>query len=189
MPGLLEDAVSAAVLAETADWFAAMPGTVVSVNEDGTVNVQPLVNRKYLDTYTRRPIVPNVPLLLPALGLGAIELEASEGDTVLLVCASRSTDEVRESGNQVSSPQDARRFSLSDSYAVPLATALPPVTTLRLVNGKVRLGSELVDVISTLRTAFQALATNLVPTLPVPESEAVITAMGAAATALLTLEE
>lgn len=158
MPSLVEEAVAALVQAESADWLAAIPAKVVAVG-DGTVDAQPLVRRKYLDSYSDRPVVSDVPVVLPVAGVGAIELELSVGDIVLLVCASRSIDEVRESGWNLGSPQDARRFSLSDAFAIPFRAAAPAVTTLRLVDGKVALGSESVDVVSVLYQLLGVLQT------------------------------
>jgi hypothetical protein len=166
MPSLVEEALMASVLAQTSDWFAAMPARVVAV-DGATIDAQPLVRRKYADgTYTDRPVVPNVPFMLPAFGQGAIELEPAVGDIVLLVCASRSTDEARANGWNAGSPMDARRFSLSDSFAIPVVTAAPPVTTLRLIDGKVALGNASVDVVKKLYDLALALSTAVAGPFP-----------------------
>lgn len=162
MPGLLEEGIRAAILTETADWWASCPAKVLSVSQDGsTVDAQPLVRRVYTadQTSTSRPVVAAVPFLLPAAGDGQLILKPAVGDTVILVFASRSLDEVRANGWTEGTPRDSRRFSMSDAFALPFRTASTPSVHLRMVDGKVALGTDAVEVVDILYQLLDALRT------------------------------
>lgn len=160
MPGLLEEGIRAAILTETADWWASCPAKVLAVSQNGsTVDAQPLVRRVYTadQTSTARPVVAAVPFLLPAAGDGQLILKPAIGDTVLLVFASRSLDEVRANGWTEGTPRDSRRFSMSDAFALPFRTASTPSVHLRMVDGKVALGTDAVEVVDILYQLLEGL--------------------------------
>lgn len=113
----------------------ALPAVVLSYDEGtNTCTVRPAVRAHYIDEDTeeriavRMPPIPRVPVATPMFG-GLFELECplAAGDHVLLLFADRSIDEYVATGGADNTPQDVRRFDLTDAVALPVR--LRPRTT------------------------------------------------------------
>jgi hypothetical protein len=121
LQGLLAD-FGASLLAGV---HTALPGVVVAYTPaTGKASIQPAVPGVYIDPDLGRlpsplPILPSVPILWPGCGAGGITFPLVAGDSVLVVVAERSTDGWRNDGSVGAPPQDARRFDLSDAFAIP----------------------------------------------------------------------
>lgn len=113
------DAVRAAVLYQIGGMYTALPGRIESY--DYTVqkaSIQPMLNKVYTDgTTVQMPILNNVPVMFPRAGGASLTFPVVEGDTCLLVFSARSLDNWKESGGIVS-PEDPRKFDLSDAIAI-----------------------------------------------------------------------
>jgi hypothetical protein len=119
-------AIANAVAKALGGVHVAVPGTVLTYDPaTGTATVQPAIPGAYIDALTGLrlpniyPPVPSVPVLWPGCAAGSLTFPLVAGDTVLLVCADRSTDGWRNDGSIGVPPVDARRFDLSDSFAIP----------------------------------------------------------------------
>lgn len=107
----------------------AMPGTVASFNDDGTVSVRPSI-RNCLRNMQIEPDgsdglplpIPGIPVLWPGTSSTLIKYELVEGDPVLLISSSRDTRKWLENG-WAAGPQDPVSFSgndLNDLMALPV---------------------------------------------------------------------
>lgn len=97
----------------------ALPGIVKSY--DPTTNkatVQPALNKKYVTGPMPMPILENVPVMFSGGTNFNITFPISEGDYVLLIFIERSIDLWLSVGGQVT-PDDPRKFDLSDAIAIP----------------------------------------------------------------------
>lgn len=96
-----------------------MPGIIVSYNEsNSTAQVQPALNKNYYSGEIAMPIVENVPVVFPSSSSFSMSFPLSAGDTVLLVMCERSIDLWKSVGGQLT-PDDRRKFALSDAVAIP----------------------------------------------------------------------
>ena len=181
-----------------------LPAVVVSYDRvTQRAHVQPVIRGRYTDgeggsgTY-RPPVLPNVPVIFPSATGVSLTWDLSPGDPVWLMCAERSTDEWRATGEADITPADFRRFSLSDAVAIPggLPSAIPATGyaagAVVLQGTDVRLGSSaavLAVVLESFLSAFapagpagplQEIITGLtaVPS-PVPQLTALLAAIQA----------
>lgn len=121
----LADVIDAAVLARLADVHTCLPGYVVSYDSaTQKATVQPILRAGVLDDdgnvqAVKVPAIPSVPVCFPSASGYAITFDLSPGDPVVLVVSERSTAEWRSTGRADITPQDLRRFDLSDAYAIP----------------------------------------------------------------------
>lgn len=136
------DILKAAIRTELAKMRIEIPGRIVEYDSaEQNATVQPVVRSSYRDadtdereTYLPEPIA-NVPVRFPqghddSGNLYAIVWPLSPDDWVTLEFQSRSLDEWLSTGQADVTPEDLRRFDLSDCIAVPgpspLADPLPP---------------------------------------------------------------
>lgn len=96
-----------------------LPGIVVSYNSsENKASIQPALNKNYQSGQMPMPIIENVPLVFPSTANFSITYPISEGDYVLLLFSERSIDLWKSVGGQVT-PDDNRKFHLSDAIAIP----------------------------------------------------------------------
>jgi hypothetical protein len=96
-----------------------LPGIVKSY--DPTTNkatIQPALNKKFMSGPMPMPILENVPIMFPGGVNFNITFPVKEGDYVLLIFIERSIDLWLSVGGQVT-PDDPRKFDLSDAVAIP----------------------------------------------------------------------
>lgn len=145
-----EEKPSLAKLLQTAidgrlcDVHTSMPGIVQSYDRaTQTAKIQPSLKRKYVDgNIVDLPIINKVPVIFPRSKGKWVHFDLEEGDVVTLLFSERSLDTWKERGGQVS-PDDPRKFHLSDAYAIPggydLQGALVPngpEKSIELAHGK-----------------------------------------------------
>jgi len=113
------DAVRAAVLYQIGGMNTAMPGQIVDYDySTQKATIQPVLNKVYTNgDIVQMPILNNVPVMFPRAGGASLTFPVVKGDTCLLVFSSRSLDNWKESGGIVS-PEDPRKFDLSDAVAI-----------------------------------------------------------------------
>lgn len=97
----------------------ALPGIVKSY--DPTTNkasIQPALNKNYASGPMPMPLLENVPILFPGGTSFNVTFPVNIGDYVLLIFIERSIDLWLSVGGQVT-PNDPRKFDLSDAVAIP----------------------------------------------------------------------
>lgn len=87
------------------------------------VDVQLLIKRHHEDeegndVVVEPPVIPNVPVVFPGGGGFVVQFPIDVGDTVLVVFCADPTDKWLQSGAVVD-PDEQRRFSLVDAFAIP----------------------------------------------------------------------
>lgn len=114
----LVDAIRNMINTGIANLHICLPGEIVKY-ENGIAEVQPLLRRVYRDgTELDLPVIPRVPVVHPRTMTAGIQLPVQKGDGCLLLFAERSLDVWLSKGNIVS-PDDFRKFDLSDAIAIP----------------------------------------------------------------------
>lgn len=116
LPKLLQMAVDSRLC----DMHTCIPAIVESYDRSKqTCSVQPALKRKYTDgRIVDLPIINNVPVTFPRSGNAFLHFDLSKGDVVTLIFSERSLDIWKSKGGLVS-PNDPRKFNLSDAYAIP----------------------------------------------------------------------
>ena len=113
---VIRDAIEARLL----DVHTAMPATIVSYDAaKQKASVQPVLQKKYASgKVVTLPVITNVPVVMPRANKAFISLPLKAGDHVLLIFSERSIDRWAQKGG-VTDPNDPRKFSLSDAFAIP----------------------------------------------------------------------
>lgn len=160
----VRDAIEARMLSVN----TAIPAKVLAYDRDnGTVDVRPLLKRKYSDgTVSELPKIFNVPIQWYRANNAYITLPIKVNDTVTLIFSQRSLDQWKQSGGTVD-PKDPRKHALSDAIAVPglypksTAPADPSPDNLEIVNNKAKVSlSPDGDVVANNDTATLSMLTN-----------------------------
>lgn len=115
IPQMFADSVSAIL----SNIHTALPGIIKSY--DATTNkatIQPALNKAYVTGSMPMPLLENVPIMFPGGKDFNITYPINEGDYVLLIFIERSIDLWLSVGGQVT-PDDPRKFDLSDAVAIP----------------------------------------------------------------------
>lgn len=103
--------------------YTAMPCTVLTVHaglQTQMVDVQPLVNRKFMDEDAiEHPPILGVPLMFPSSKTSAFTFPISVGDVVLCVFSQRGTDNFKQGAGSPETPLDFRKFDKRDAIAIP----------------------------------------------------------------------
>jgi hypothetical protein len=126
----LEDVLREWMRAGIAKLHTAFPATVVTYNPAlQSATVQPVIRSRIDDVLldlervdaVPPPPIPNVPIMWPSGAAAAWSIHGPllPGDPVLVVVAERETDVWRTTGAPDVVPLDARRFDLSDAFAIP----------------------------------------------------------------------
>ena len=182
------DIISSAIKSVISGMHTCLPGRIESYDyTTQKANVLPLLRDVYSDgEEIDMPVIIDVPVIFPAIGSVGLTFPVNPGDGVLLVFAERSIDKWLSLGGVVT-PDDPRRFDLSDAVAI---VGLNPFTEasqadnnddVTLMNdsaklklqsgGKVALGNstnellaiieELIDELIILKTVPAALGVQL----------------------------
>lgn len=167
----------------------ALPARVLSYDAATQLaDVQVLVRSSFvnadtqiLETYLPEPI-PSVPVLWPSGSGGSITFPLSANDQGFILCAERSIDEWKQTGNIDNTARDLRRFDLADAVFLPGGRAIPNAlpssafdpAALVIAAALLKLGdSSAVDFValqtlvegelSALKTAFDAHVHTYIP--------------------------
>ena len=182
------DIILSAIKSIISGMHTCLPGRIESYDyTTQKASVLPLLRDVYSDgEEINMPVIIDVPVVFPAIGSVGLTFPVNAGDGVLLVFAERSLDKWLSRGGVVT-PDDPRRFDLSDAIAI---VGLNPFTetsqadnntdvtlqngTAKLklqTGGKVALGTstnellaiieELIDVIKAITTTAPATVSGL----------------------------
>ena len=134
----LAQLLQTAIDARLCDVHTSLPGIVKSYDrETQTAKIQPSLKRKYADGRTvNLPILNKVPIVFPRSATAWVHFDLVEGDEVTLIFSERSLDTWKEKGGVVS-PDDPRKFNLSDAKAIPGGYSLPGKLTPKGAEGSI----------------------------------------------------
>ncbi len=109
------DVLSRLVDQSLSEVHTSIPGRIIKVNPDNTVDVEPTI------TYKEKPlpVFPGCPVLFPQTNGGGVSWKLTPGEFVLVLISEYSIDEwVAGTGQNVQTPS-VDRFELSDAVALP----------------------------------------------------------------------
>lgn len=134
----LADLIYLGIDSRLVDTHTALPGKIVSYDRATQLaKVRPALKRKYKDgEVVELPVINGVPVAFPSGGDAFIHFDLVEGDDVLLVICERSIDIWKQKG-EVVSPNDPRRFNLSDAFAIPGGKPKPAQFTPKGASGSI----------------------------------------------------
>jgi len=161
----LEHVINDAIAAAFGPKRTMIPARVVSYDSTKqTITAQIVVRSFYLDednvmfSYLPKPIA-NIPVLFPAGDGFSITWPLAKDDAVTLVFADRSVDEWKHSGGADNTPQDMRRWNMSDAFALPGAQApASPLPAGAVDDAALVLRAPMVKVGDSTATQFVALS-------------------------------
>ncbi len=116
----LWDAITAAIESRLSGIHVALPGLVEKYDhETAKAEVLPALRKNYREGAAESlPIIANVPVVWPRTSEFIMAAPLARGDGVLLVFSERSLDEYLSKTREVT-PNDRRKFDLSDAVAIP----------------------------------------------------------------------
>jgi hypothetical protein len=117
----IEEAIQQAIWGELAGKFhTAIPGKVSKYDPSGpSVEVQPVVKKVMYNKETLSfPTIVSVPVVFPRTNKFHLSFPIEKDDMVLLLFAERSIEEFLQTGIE-STPQNTRKFSITDAIAIP----------------------------------------------------------------------
>lgn len=140
----MEEVISQAIEDRLLDLHTSIPAIIESYDPVlQTASVKIALKRKYIvgdkEEIIERPVIPDIPILFPKGGNFHLTYPIKKGDDVQLIFSERSTERWKnESG--IVDPKDARKFSLSDAFIIPVSGRKPSsgvaADKTRLVNDK-----------------------------------------------------
>ena len=143
----LEELLDQAVTSRLQSVYTSLPGRVLAFSPaTSTASVQPFPAIYQDGAAVDLPVLHGVPVSYPSGNGASITWPVASGDVVLLLFASAPLSRYRTEGAE-GDPDEARRFDLTDAWAVPLAGGSQPAATSgRLVVtqptlGKVQVGA------------------------------------------------
>ncbi len=113
------DIIFSAIKSVISGMHTCLPGRIGSYDyTTQKASVLPLLRDVYSDNQEiDMPVIIDVPVMFPAIGSVGLTFPVNPGDGVLLVFAERSIDKWLSKGGVVT-PDDPRRFDLSDAIAI-----------------------------------------------------------------------
>lgn len=116
----LERVIQTAIDTSLKETHTALPAVVQSVDyENQLIEAQPTIQRKIDGVPTNLPLLVDVPLRFYKSSDFSITIPVREGDHVLIIFAERSID-TWLIADGIQDPNDIRRHSLSDGFAIPM---------------------------------------------------------------------
>jgi len=116
----LESAISTAIQTQLKEVHTMLPGQIISFDPvTQRADIQPQLQRKVGDKLINLAVLPSVPIRFPKSKAFSISFPLAAGDEVALYFIERSIDNWLDQGG-IQSPNDTRKFDLSDAYAVPV---------------------------------------------------------------------
>lgn len=115
----LDEVINQAIDTALKELHTWLPCTVSNVRNNGFVDVQPLIQRKYTDgTVVNLPTIQQVPVIQPRGGSYSVKLPVAVGDSGIALFCERSLDNWIVAGGFVD-PQDPRMHDISDAVFIP----------------------------------------------------------------------
>lgn len=116
----LESVIATAIQTQLKEVHTMLPGQIVSFDPvNQLADIQTQLKRKVGNKLINLPVLSSVPVRFPKSKAFSISFPLVEGDEVALYFIERSIDNWLEQGG-IQSPNDTRKFDLSDAYAVPV---------------------------------------------------------------------
>lgn len=173
----LQDIITSAINSRVGRIHTAIPGKVLSYDSSTqTATIKPSVQAAFrlpggdVEQFDL-PNISDVPILFPASTVGnfSITFPISAGDQVVLVLQERSTEEWRATTEDSNTPQDLRRFDLSDAVAIPAgsspSSSIPAAgidgSAMVLQGSSIKLGSSSASDFIALSTSTDAIASSI----------------------------
>jgi Phage protein Gp138 N-terminal domain len=116
----LESAISVAIATQLKEVHTILPGQIIKFDPvEQLADIQIQLKRNVNDELITLPVLSQVPVRFMKSGDFTICFPLKENDEVSVYIIERSIDNWLEQGG-IQSPNDTRRFDLSDAYAVPI---------------------------------------------------------------------
>lgn len=116
----LDSAILTAIATQMKEVHTMLPGQIINFDPvEQLADIQPLLQRNIDGKLQNLAVLPKVPVRFFKSGDFTITVPLKEGDEVAIYFIERSIDNWLEQGG-IQSPNDTRRFDLSDAYAVPV---------------------------------------------------------------------
>lgn len=116
----LESVLATAINTYLKDVHTMLPGQIINFDPvEQLADIQPQLKRNVDGKLINLPVLSKVPIRFLKSGDFTITFPLKEGDEVSLYFIERSIDNWLEEGG-IQSPNDYRKFDLSDAYAVPV---------------------------------------------------------------------
>lgn len=116
----LESVLVTAINTYLKDVHTMLPGQIINFDPvEQLADIQPQLKRNVDGKLINLPVLSSVPIRFLKSGDFTITFPLKEGDEVALYFMERSIDNWLEDGG-IQSPNDTRKFDLSDAYAVPV---------------------------------------------------------------------
>lgn len=116
----LESVINTAISTQLKDVHTMLPGQIINFDPTTQLaDIQPQLQRKIGDKLINLPVLSQVPIRFFNSKNFSISFPLQKDDEVAIYFIERSIDNWLEDGG-IQSPNDTRRFDLSDAYAVPV---------------------------------------------------------------------
>ena len=116
----LESVLATAIATQLKEVHTMLPGQIINFDPiEQLADIQPQLKRNVDGALKNLPVLSKVPIRFFKSGDFTITMPLKEGDEVAIYFIERSIDNWLEQGG-IQSPNDTRRFDLSDAYAVPV---------------------------------------------------------------------
>lgn len=116
----LESVINTAIDTKLKDLHTILPGQIINFDPvEQLADIQIQLKRNIAGELINLPVLQKVPIRFLKSGNFTITFPLAEGDEVAVYIIERSIDNWLENGG-IQSPNDTRKFDLSDAYAVPV---------------------------------------------------------------------
>lgn len=125
MENSLETILNAQIDFRLSDIYVTMVAEVTNVSKlnECRIDVQPVVNKKYIDgEILEYPEILSVPVQFPSSSTSALTFPINQGDNVLLVFSQKGLDVFKSGATSAHDPIDMRSFDKRDAIAIPCVT-------------------------------------------------------------------
>ena len=122
MENSLETILNSQIDFRLSDIYVTMVAEVTNVSKmnECRIDVQPVVNKKYIDgEIMAYPEILSVPVQFPSSSTSALTFPISQGDNVLLVFSQKGLDVFKSGATSAHDPIDMRSFDKRDAIAIP----------------------------------------------------------------------
>ena len=131
----IDQATRQAIAFYLSDLNTAMPAKILSVNDDGTVDVLPGNKRVYPDgTQEEYPVIRNVPMGQWGFTYGWLYIPPKKGQTVDLLFNQRAIDAWMDGTGSPVAPNSPEWFGLNGAVAMPIMR--PALSTIKPLGAK-----------------------------------------------------
>jgi hypothetical protein len=122
MENSLETILNSQIDFRLSDIYVTMVAVVTGVSKlnECRIDVQPIVNKKYIDgEILEYPEILSVPVQFPSSSTSALTFPINQGDNVLLVFSQKGLDVFKSGATSAHDPIDMRSFDKRDAIAIP----------------------------------------------------------------------